>query len=49
MNTAGFASNGEYNSMRAKGYTGPLSIFQIRAAARKNWKKVNAIYANSKM
>ena len=31
---AGFVSNGEYNSMRAKGYTRPLSILQIKAEAR---------------
>ena len=40
LNIAGFVSNGEYNSMRAKGYTRPLSIFQIRAAARKKFSSI---------
>lgn len=31
---AGFTSDGEYNSMRNRGYTRPLSVFQIRADVR---------------
>ena len=30
----GFVSNGEYNTFRSKGYTRPLSIFQLRSSAR---------------
>lgn len=36
----GFMSNGEYNVFRYKGYTRPLSIFQLRSQARKKFKSI---------
>ena len=33
----GFVSNGEYNVFRHKGYTRPLSVFQIQSQARKKY------------
>ena len=36
----GFVSNGEYNSMRAQGYTRPLSVLQIRADARRKYSSM---------
>ena len=36
----GFVSNGEYNSMRANGYSRPLSVLQIKADARKKYSKM---------
>lgn len=31
---AGFTTDGEWNSLRSKGYTRPLSIFEVRSSAR---------------
>lgn len=36
----GFVSNREYNSMRVKGYTRPLSVLQIRSEARKKYSSM---------
>lgn len=33
----GFVSNGEYNVFRAKGYSRPLSILQLRSMARNKY------------
>lgn len=35
----GFASNGEFNTMRVKGYTRPLSVLQIKAEAKQKYMK----------
>ena len=40
--TVGFVSNGEYNSMRVKGYTRPLSVLQIRSEARGKYSSMGA-------
>ena len=40
ISAAGFVSNGEYNSMRVKGYTRPLSVLQIRSQARKKYSRM---------
>ena len=40
MYFTGFVSNGEYNSMRAKGYTRPLPVLQIKAEARAKYCSV---------
>ena len=37
----GFTSNGEYNSMRNRGYTRPLSIFQIRSDVRAKYSRLS--------
>ena len=37
----GFVSNGEYNTFRSKGYTRPLSIFQIRSEVRNRYARMN--------
>lgn len=36
----GFVSNGEYNVFRAKGYSRPLSIIQLRSMARKKYSSM---------
>ena len=36
----GFVSNGEFNSMRVKGYTRPLSVLQIKVDARKKYQRM---------
>ena len=36
----GFVSNGEYNSMRANGYSRPLSVLQIKVNARKKYSRM---------
>ena len=36
----GFVSNGEYNSMRAQGYSQPLSVLQIRADTRRKYSSM---------
>ena len=33
----GFTTDGEWNSLHAKGYTRPLSVFQIRSDARRKY------------
>ena len=37
---SGFVSNGEFNSMRVKGYTRPLSVIQIKANSRKKYAQM---------
>ncbi|XP_065889311.1 uncharacterized protein [Dysidea avara] len=37
MNVAGFTSDGEWNSLRTKGNSRPLSVFQIRADVRSKY------------
>ena len=36
---AGFCSNGEFNSLRVKGNTRPVSIFEIRRLSRKKYSQ----------
>lgn len=36
----GFVSNGEYNVLRAKGYTRPLSVLKIKADVRVKYSKM---------
>ena len=36
----GFVSNGEFNYMRSKGYTRPLSVLQIRTNVRTKYNKI---------
>lgn len=36
----GFVSNGEYNVFRYKGYTRPLSVFQLRSLARNKFRNM---------
>lgn len=38
---AGFTSNGEYNSMRSRGYTRPLSVLQIKANVRTKYSRLS--------
>ena len=35
-----FCLNGEYNSMRVKGYTRPLSVIQIRSDAKRKYSSL---------
>ena len=37
----GFSSDGEYNSMRNKGYTRPLSVLQIRSTIRAKYSRLS--------
>ena len=37
----GFVSDGEFNYMRSKGYTRPLSVLQIRTNVRTKYKKIH--------
>ena len=39
--TSGFVCNGEFNYLRAKGYTRPLSVLQIRAEVRAKYSKMS--------
>ena len=36
----GFVTNGEFNYMRSKGYTRPLSVLQIRADIRNKYNRI---------
>lgn len=36
----GFVSNGEYNVLRAKGYTRPISVLKIKADTRRKYAKM---------
>ena len=38
---AGFVSNGEFNYLRRKGYTRPLSVLQIRNDVRVKYSKLS--------
>ena len=37
---AGFVSNGEFNYLRSKGYTRPLSVLHVRSTARKKYSQL---------
>jgi hypothetical protein len=37
----GFVCNGEFNYLRSKGYTRPVSIFQIRSSVKKKYRKTS--------
>ena len=39
--TVGSVSNGEFNSMRAKGYTRPLSILAVRSQVRNKYARMS--------
>ncbi|XP_065892094.1 uncharacterized protein [Dysidea avara] len=41
MNVAGFTTDGEWNSLRTKGNSRPLSVFQIRADARSKYSHMS--------
>ncbi|XP_065893244.1 uncharacterized protein [Dysidea avara] len=41
MKVSGFASDGEFNYLRTKGYTRPLSVFQVRNNVRKIYSKMS--------
>ena len=38
----GFTSNGEWNSLRSKGNSRPLSIFEVRSLARRKYSHLSA-------
>ena len=38
--TTGFTSNGEFNSLRSRGYTRPLSMLQIRSDVRRKYARL---------
>ncbi len=38
----GFVSNGEHNELRAKGYTRPVSIFNIKSVVRAKYSRMSA-------
>ena len=40
-NILGFTSNGEHNSIRNRGYTRPLSVFQIRSDLRSKYSRMS--------
>ena len=37
----GFVSDGEFNYLRMKGYTRPLSVLQIRADVRRKYSRLS--------
>ena len=37
----GFVSDGEFNYLRRRGYTRPLTVLQIRADVRKKYSKLS--------
>lgn len=37
----GFCSNGEFNSMRNRGYTRPISVFLIRSQVRAKYARLS--------
>ena len=39
---AGFTTNGEWNSLRSKGNSRPLSIFEVRSLARQKYSHLSA-------
>ena len=41
MYHAGSVGNGEFNSLRAKGYTRPLSIFAVRSQVRNKYARMS--------
>ena len=36
---AGFVTNGEFNYLRTRGYTRPLSVLQVRSDVRKKYAR----------
>jgi len=38
----GFVSDGEFNYLRLKGYTRPLSVLQIRSDVRRKYSKLSS-------
>ena len=38
--SAGFVSDGEFNYLRSKGYTRPLSVLHIRSTVRKKYSQL---------
>jgi len=38
----GFVSNGEHNTLRAVGYTRPLSVLNIKSSVRAKYYKMNS-------
>ena len=40
--TAGFTSDGEFNYLRTKGYTRPISVLQIRTDVRNKFSRISA-------
>ena len=42
MCTVGFVTNGEWNSLRAKGDTRPLSVFEIQTEVRRKYSRLSA-------
>ena len=38
----GFVSNGEFNYLRTKGYTRPLSVLQVRTNVKNKYAKIGA-------
>jgi len=47
MCSTGFTTDGEWNSLRTKGNTRPLSIFQIRADARAKFARTGFTKMNN--
>ena len=41
MYHVGSVSNGEFNSLRAKGYTRPLSIFEVHSQVRNKYARTS--------
>ena len=39
---SGFVSDGEFNYLRMKGYTRPLSVLQVRSDVRKKYSKLSS-------
>ena len=42
FSVTGFVSDGEFNFLRAKGYTGPLSVFQVRSNVRNLYSRMSS-------
>ena len=40
LSVIGFVCNGEFNYLRSKGYTRPVSVLQIRSQVRKKYSKM---------
>lgn len=39
--TVGFCSDGEFNSLRSRGYTRPISVFAIRSDVRSKYARMS--------
>ena len=42
FSVTGFVSDGEFNFLRAKGYTCPLSVFQVRSNVRNLYSRMSS-------